>query len=126
MNFPDDLKYVKSHEWVRIEGELATIGITDFAQSELGDVVYVDITATAGDELAEGAVFGTIEAVKTVSDLYMPVAGVIAEINGDIADAPETINKDPYGDGWLIKIRVLDTAGADLMDAAAYAEMVGA
>lgn len=125
MNFPDDLKYVKSHEWARIEDDAVTIGITDFAQSELGDVVFVDITASVGDELNEGDVFGTIEAVKTVSDLYMPISGTIAEINGNIGDAPESINNDPYGDGWLIKIANADTASASLMSAEEYSGMVG-
>ena len=125
MNFPDDLKYVKSHEWARIEDDAVTIGITDFAQSELGDVVFVDITARVGDELNEGDVFGTIEAVKTVSDLYMPISGTIAEINGNIGDAPESINNDPYGDGWLIKIANADTASASLMSAEEYSGMVG-
>lgn len=125
MNFPDDLKYVKSHEWARIEGDVVTIGITDFAQSELGDVVFVDITASVGDELGEGDVFGTIEAVKTVSDLYMPISGTIAEINSNIGDAPESINTDPYGDGWLIKISNADTSSPALIDAAEYSGMVG-
>lgn len=126
MNFPDDLKYVKSHEWARIEGDTVTIGITDFAQSELGDVVFVDITASVGDELGEGDVFGTIEAVKTVSDLYMPISGTITEINSNIGDAPESINNDPYGDGWLIKLSNADTSSAALIDAAEYSGMVGA
>lgn len=126
MNFPEDLKYAKSHEWLRLEGNIGTIGVTDFAQSELGDVVFVDITAGIGDDLNAGDVFGTIDAVKTVSDVYMPVAGRIVEINQIVADNAETINKEPYGDGWMIKIEV--PAGADnpnLMDRAAYAEMVG-
>lgn len=125
MNFPDDLKYVKSHEWARIEENVVTIGITDFAQSELGDVVFVDITASVGDELSEGDVFGTIEAVKTVSDLYMPISGTIAEINPNIGDAPESINNDPYGDGWLIRITNADTSSASLIDAQEYSGMVG-
>ncbi len=108
-----------------IEDDAVTIGITDFAQSELGDVVFVDITASVGDELNEGDVFGTIEAVKTVSDLYMPISGTIAEINGNIGDAPESINNDPYGDGWLIKIANADTASASLMSAEEYSGMVG-
>lgn len=126
MNFPDDLKYVKSHEWAKIEDSTVTIGITDFAQSELGDVVFVDITASVGDKLNEGDVFGTIEAVKTVSDLYMPISGTITEINAAIGDAPESINEDPYGNGWLIKITDADTTSDVLMDAATYSGMIGA
>ena len=126
MNIPSDLKYVKSHEWARAEGETLTVGITDFAQSELGDIVFVDITAEPGDELGEGDVFGTIEAVKTVSDLYMPVAGTIREINDGLADAPDSINNDPYGEGWLIKIETDAADSSEFMDAAAYGELVGA
>lgn len=126
MNIPNDLKYSKSHEWVRIEGNRATVGITDFAQSELGDVVFIDITAEAGDDLQNEDVFGTIEAVKTVSDLYMPVGGTIAEVNDTLGDAPEQLNSDPYGDGWLIVIESSDLDSADLMDAAAYGDLVGA
>ena len=124
MNFPEDIKYAKSHEWVRIEGNTGYVGLSDFAQSELGDIVFVDITAGIGDELKAGDVFGTIEAVKTVSDLYMPVSGKIAEINGKISDAPEPINSDPYGDGWLIKIETDGDTGS-LMDSGAYGTMVG-
>ena len=126
MNFPEELKYVKSHEWAKIDGETVTIGITDFAQSELGDVVFVDITATPGDTLSKGDVFGTIEAVKTVSDLYMPISGTISEINESLGDAPETINNDPYGAGWLVKVTDASTEEAELLDAGAYQEMVGA
>ena len=126
MNFPEELKYVKSHEWAKIDGETVTIGITDFAQSELGDVVFVDITATPGDTLNKGDVFGTIEAVKTVSDLYMPISGTVSEINESLGDAPETINNDPYGEGWLVKITDASTEEAELLDAGAYQEMVGA
>lgn len=125
MNFPEGLKYVKSHEWAKVEGDSLTIGITDFAQSELGDVVFVDITAAPGDTLSTGDVFGTIEAVKTVSDLYMPVSGTIAEINEGLGDAPETINNDPYGDGWLVKVTGASVDEAELMEADAYREMVG-
>ena len=124
MNFPAELKYVESHEWVRIDGNTVTIGITDFAQSELGDVVFVDISAEEGDELNAGASFGTIEAVKTVSDIYMPISGKITAINGNLGDAPETLNKDPYGEGWLIKIESSDLDNDALMAAAAYQEMV--
>lgn len=125
MNFPAELKYVKSHEWARIDGNIATIGITDFAQSELGDVVYVDISVSEGDKLDAGDVFGTIEAVKTVSDLYMPISGKITAINANLSDAPETMNNDPYGEGWLIKIESNDLDNPELIDAAAYADMIG-
>ena len=120
MNFPADLKYTKDHEWVRIEGDVATIGITDFAQGELGDIVFVEIE-TNGQAFAAHEVFGTVEAVKTVSDLYMPVAGTIVEVNGALADDPAAVNNDPYQAGWMIKVKV--DSGADmshLMDAAAY------
>ncbi|KXK54864.1 MAG: glycine cleavage system protein GcvH [Chlorobi bacterium] len=126
MNFPSDLKYDKSHEWVRIDGTTGTIGITEYAQSELGDVVFVDITASIGDDVAPGQVFGTIEAVKTVADLYMPIAGRIIEINEAINDAPETVNNAPYGDGWMVKIEIAaDADVAGLMNAEAYAASVG-
>jgi glycine cleavage system H protein len=126
MNFPENIKYAKSHEWVRIEGNTGYIGITDFAQSELGDIVFVDITAGEGDELKRGEAFGTIEAVKTVSDLYMPVAGKIVEINQKIIDTPETINSDPFGDGWMVKVELTDGGDtSSLMDSPAYADMVG-
>ena len=120
MNFPSDLKYTKDHEWVRIEGDVATIGITDFAQGELGDIVFVEIE-TNGQSFAAHEVFGTVEAVKTVSDLYMPVAGTIVEVNGALADDPAAVNNDPYQSGWMIKVKI--ESGADmshLMDAAAY------
>jgi glycine cleavage system H protein len=125
MNFPETIKYAKSHEWVRTEGNTAYIGISDFAQSELGDIVFVDITAGEGDELKAGEVFGTIEAVKTVSDLYLPIGGKVVAINQKIIDTPETINSDPYGDGWMIQIEPTGEAGSGLMDSAAYSEMVG-
>lgn len=125
MNFPGDLKYVKSHEWAKIDGNSVTIGITDFAQSELGDVVFVDISVGEGDELNAGDVFGTIEAVKTVSDLYMPISGTITAINEELGDAPEKINNEPYGAGWLIKIEASDLDSVELMEAGAYSEMVG-
>nr|MCU0376285.1 glycine cleavage system protein GcvH [Chitinophagaceae bacterium] len=105
MNFPENLRYTKDHEWVSLEGNIATIGITDFAQSELGDIVYVDI-ATLGQSLEAHAVFGTVEAVKTVSDLFLPVAGKIVEINEDLNNAPEQVNTDPYGAGWMVKVEV--------------------
>jgi len=126
MTFPENIKYAKSHEWLRIDGNTAYIGITDFAQSELGDIVFVDITVETGDELNAHAPFGTIEAVKTVSDLYMPIPGTIAEINQTIIDTPETINSDPYGDGWMLKIEISEDADlSELMDSGAYSDMVG-
>lgn len=125
MNFPEELQYTKDHEWIKIEGNVATIGVTDFAQSELGDIVYVDVDTV--DETIEGEeVFGSIEAVKTVSDLFMPLTGTITELNEIIEDAPETVNEDPYGNGWLIKVALeegVDTSG--LMTAAEYKELVG-
>ncbi len=125
MNLPADLKYTKDHEWVKLEGDVATIGVTDFAQGELGDVVFVEIE-TEGETLDAEDTFGTVEAVKTVSDLYMPVAGEVVEINTGLEDAPENVNNDPYGDGWMIKIRVNDTADvAALMDVDAYKAAIG-
>lgn len=120
MNFPENLKYTKDHEWIKIDGDVATVGITDFAQRELGDIVFVDIN-TVGEELEADAVFGTVEAVKTVSDLFLPVAGKILEVNEALNDSPESINSDPYGNGWMIRIQMSNTADADqLMDAKAY------
>jgi len=125
MNFPDDLKYSDDHEWVRVEGDVATIGITDFAQSELGDVVFVEIE-TEGDDLSKGDTFGTVEAVKTVSDLFMPISGQVIEVNSAIEDAPESVNEDPYGNGWMIKVKLSDTSELDgLMSQADYQGMVG-
>lgn len=125
MNFPDNIKYTKDHEWIRAEGNTAVVGITDFAQSELGDIVYVDIP-TLNQSLKKDEVFGTVEAVKTVSDLLIPVSGKILEINGALNDQPESVNKDPYGDGWIVKISVDNPAELNgLMDAAAYRQMVG-
>ena len=126
MNIPSELKYVKSHEWARIEGSNLTVGITDFAQSELGDIVFVDITAAPGDELEAGDVFGTIEAVKTVSDLYMPVGGTITEVNDSLGDAPESINTDPYDTGWLVKFDTTEGDSEEFMDASAYGDLIGA
>ncbi|MFN6378800.1 MAG: glycine cleavage system protein GcvH [Flavobacteriales bacterium] len=123
MNFPSELKYTKDHEWVRIEGDVATIGITDFAQSELGDIVFVEIE-TNGETLGQHEVFGTVEAVKTVSDLFMPVAGTIIEVNSGIADNPAAVNEDPYGAGWMIKVKISGEA-SDLLDADAYKSLVG-
>ncbi|MBP6313286.1 MAG: glycine cleavage system protein GcvH [Flavobacteriales bacterium] len=125
MNIPQDLQYTKDHEWVRVEGDEAVIGITDFAQSELGDIVFVDI-GTEGQELAHEAVFGTVEAVKTVSDLFMPVSGTVSSVNPDIADDPASVNKDPYGKGWMIRVKLSDKSElAGLMTAEAYGELVG-
>ena len=124
MNFPENLRYTKDHEWISLEGNVATIGITDFAQRELGDIVYVDIN-TVGKSLNAEEIFGTGEAVKTVSDLFLPVAGTIAEVNSGLNDKPETVNNDPYGEGWMVKVTVNDPADvAKLMDAAAYSSLV--
>lgn len=126
MKFPENLRYTKDHEWVRLEGNVATIGITDFAQSELGDIVYIEIE-TVGKSLPAEAVFGTVEAVKTVSDLFLPIAATIDEINPALANAPELVNSDPYGEGWMVKVTVNDPAEVNaLMDAAAYNNLVGA
>jgi len=120
MNAPDNLKYSKEHEWIRVEGEYAYVGITDFAQDQLGDIVYVEIE-TEGQELAKDEVFGTVEAVKTVSDLFMPISGTIEAFNADLENDPEVINSDPYDKGWMVKIKMGNTAELDdLMDAAAY------
>lgn len=125
MNFPDNLKYTKDHEWVRVEGETAYIGITDFAQGELGDIVYVEIE-TVGEELGKEDVLGTIEAVKTVSDLFMPITGVVQEKNPAIDANPEIVNKDPYGDGWLVKVAIVNPSElTGLLDAAAYKALIG-
>ncbi len=125
MNVPAELKYTKDHEWVRIEGDTATVGITDFAQSELGDIVYVEIE-TEGETLDAEEVFGTIEAVKTVSDLFMPLSGEILEFNSALEASPETVNSDPYGDGWMVKIKITDSSELDnLLDATAYASLIG-
>lgn len=124
MNFPDNLRYTKDHEWVKLEGNIATIGITDFAQSELGDIVYIEIE-TSGKSLAAEAIFGTVEAVKTVSDLYLPVAGTINEVNPALATSPELVNTDPYGEGWMIKMTVNDPADVNkLQDSATYKSIV--
>jgi glycine cleavage system H protein len=125
MNIPAELKYTKDHEWLRIDGDVATIGITDFAQRELGDIVFVDIS-TVGQELGTGEVFGTVEAVKTVSDLFLPVAGTVTEVNAGLEAAPEAVNSDPYGDGWMVKMTIKDTAElTQLLDAAGYEALVG-
>ena len=120
MNIPANLKYTKEHEWVALDGDVATIGITDFAQQELGDIVFVEVE-TVGQQLAANDIFGTVEAVKTVSDLYLPVAGTILELNPDLAGAPESVNSDPYGAGWMIKVKVDNPADVEaLLDAAGY------
>ncbi|HGY57005.1 MAG TPA: glycine cleavage system protein GcvH [Caldithrix abyssi] len=125
MNIPAELKYTKDHEWVKIDGDVATVGITDYAQGELGDVVFVELPAE-GDTVEQGGTFGTIEAVKAVADLFSPVSGEVTEVNGALEDAPETVNKDPYGDGWMVKIKISDASQLDeLLDAAAYQELVG-
>lgn len=125
MNFPDNLKYTKDHEWVRVEGNTAVIGITAFAQGELGDIVYVDIT-TEGEDLDHEDIFGTVEAVKTVSDLFMPVSGKVAEVNKGLDQKPEAVNKDPYGDGWMIKVEMSNTSELDsLLSAADYKALIG-
>ena len=126
MNIPAELKYTKDHEWVRIEGDIATVGITDFAQSELGDIVYVEIE-TVGDTVAREDVFGTVEAVKTVSDLFMPLTGEVTEFNSELEGNPELVNKDPYGGGWMVKVKIADAAQvADLLSADAYKALIGA
>jgi glycine cleavage system H protein len=125
MNFPSTLRYTKDHEWVKLEGDVAIVGITDFAQRELGDIVYVEVE-TVGKTMHSGDVFGTVEAVKTVSDLYLPVSGTILELNAALAGAPELVNNDPYGGGWMVKIKLSNPDEVkDLMDAAAYEATVG-
>ncbi|MBL7812908.1 MAG: glycine cleavage system protein GcvH [Bacteroidetes bacterium] len=126
MNFPENLKYTKDHEWISVDGDVATIGITDFAQHELGDIVFVDIQ-TQGETLNQHDVFGTVEAVKTVSDLYMPISGEIMEVNAALENAPEDVNIDPYGKGWMVKVRMTQPDQvAGLMSAADYSSSVGA
>lgn len=125
MNVPENLKYTKDHEWISVKGNIGTIGITDYAQGELGDVVFVDIDAGLG-EIEKNKSFGTIEAVKTVSDVYGPCSGKVIEINSKLSDSPEIINSDPYGDGWMVKVEISDISGLnDLLDAAAYKELIG-
>ena len=125
MNFPQDLKYTKEHEWISVDGDVVTIGITEFAQSELGDIVFVEIE-TKGDTLNQEEVFGTIEAVKTVSDLFMPISGEIIEVNSNLEDAPESVNDSPYEQGWMVKIKASNLSEIDgLMDANAYKSMIG-
>ena len=125
MNFPENLKYSKDHEWILVEGNKATVGITEFAQSELGEIVYVDVTSE-GETIDKNEVFGSIEAVKTVSDLMMPVTGEVLEINPELEDAPELVNQDPYGKGWIIKITMDNEKDLDdLLDAAGYKDLIG-
>jgi glycine cleavage system H protein len=125
MNIPAGLKYTKEHEWVKVDGDVATIGITDFAQGELGDIVYVEIE-TVGESLATEEVFGTVEAVKTVSDLFMPVSGEILEMNNALEGDPELVNSDPYGKGWMIKVKMSDPSEVDaLLSASAYQDLIG-
>ncbi len=123
MEYPSDLLYTKDHEWVRIDGDMATVGISAFAAGELGDIVYIDIT-TLGEELEEHAIFGSIEAVKTVSDLFMPVSGMIKEVNSAISDNPEVVNTDPYGKGWMVKVAISGTTDG-LMNVDEYRKMIG-
>lgn len=125
MNIPDDLKYTKDHEWVKVDGDVATVGITDFAQHELGDIVYIEV-GTQGETLDQEETFGTIEAVKTVSDLFMPIGGEVVAFNDDIESSPDIVNKDPYGQGWIIKIKMSDTSELDgLLTAEQYKELTG-
>ncbi|NOQ28361.1 MAG: glycine cleavage system protein GcvH [Bacteroidales bacterium] len=126
MNVPENLKYTKDHEWIRVEGDEAYVGITDYAQGELGDIVFIEIE-TEGEELAKEEVFGTIEAVKTVSDMFMPIAGEVLEVNEKLEDSPEVVNNDAYGDGWLIKVKITNPSEVnELLDAAAYKALLEA
>jgi glycine cleavage system H protein len=124
MNFPQELKYTKDHEWVRIDGDTATVGITAFAQKELGDIVYVEVE-TVGETIEAGAVFGTVEAVKTVSDLFMPLTGEILEFNSELESSPELVNESPYENGWMIKVKITGEMPADLMDVDTYKNLIG-
>ena len=126
MNIPAELKYTKDHEWIAIDGDVATVGITDFAQGELGDIVYVEVE-TVDETLEAEEIFGTVEAVKTVSDLFMPISGEVIEFNESLEDEPEKVNSDPYGEGWMIKIRISDLSQVDnLLSADAYKDIIGA
>lgn len=126
MNFPDNLKYTEDHEWISLDGDVATVGITDHAQKELGDIVYIDVNSV-GDSMGQNDVFGSVEAVKTVSDLFLPVAGEVTEVNGDLDATPELVNDDPYGKGWIIKMKVADPDSLDgLLSAEDYKTFVGA
>ena len=125
MNIPADLKYTKDHEWIKIDGDIATIGVTDFAQKELGDIVFVEVD-TEGETLSAGDVFGTVEAVKTVSDLFMPLAGTVDSFNQNLEDSPEVVNQDPYGEGWMVKIKIdNNTDTSELLSADQYKEVIG-
>ncbi len=125
MNIPQDLKYTKDHEWIKIEGDFVTIGITDFAQNELGDIVYVDISSV-GQDVKQHEVFGTVEAVKTVSDLYMPVSGKVTEFNKSLESTPQKVNNDPYGEGWMVKVSISNAGEvSDLLSADQYKELIG-
>lgn len=124
MNFPSNLKYTKDHEWIRVEGGIGTIGITEYAQGELGDVVFVELPAV-GTKLSQGKTFGTIEAVKAVSDLYAPVSGEVTEVNKTVQEKPEVVNRDPYGEGWMVKVKVTTGEEASLLDAEAYKKLIG-
>ncbi len=124
MNIPDNLKYTKDHEWIKVEGDIATVGITDYAQNELGDIVYIEVN-TVGEALEQEETFGTIEAVKTVSDLFMPVSGEVTEFNDELESNPEIVNKDPYNEGWIVKIKMSNPSEVEeLLDAEAYKEMI--
>ena len=126
MNIPAELKYTKDHEWIKVDGDVATVGITDFAQGELGDIVYVEVE-TVDETMDKEEVFGTVEAVKTVSDLFLPISGEIIEFNESLEEVPEKVNEDPYGEGWMIRIRISDASELDdLLDAQAYKELIGA
>lgn len=125
MNFPQELKYTKDHEWVKIDGDVATVGITEFAQKELGDIVYVEVE-TVGETIEAGEVFGSVEAVKTVSDLFMPITGEILEFNEELDASPELVNESPYESGWMIRIKISDATLDDLMDSEEYSKLVGA
>jgi glycine cleavage system H protein len=125
MNIPEALKYTKDHEWIKVEGNIASIGITDFAQGELGDIVYVDVSSL-GKQIAQHEVFGTVEAVKTVSDLFMPISGKVVEFNKALDTAPEKVNSDPYGDGWMVKVEITNASEINgLLSAAQYKELIG-
>jgi glycine cleavage system H protein len=124
MNLPADLKYTNEHEWIRMEGDVAIIGVTDFAQGELGDIVYVDINSV-GNTMSQGEVFGTVEAVKTVSDLFMPISGTLMEVNPELNNSPELVNQDPYGAGWMVKVKISDASELDsLLNADAYFALI--
>ena len=126
MNFPADLKYMKEHEWIKVEGDVAIVGITDFAQSELGDIIFVEVE-TIGKSIAQDAVFGTVEAVKTVSDLFLPLSGEIIEFNDSLESNPEAVNSDPYGDGWMVKVKISDASEIEtLLSSEDYKALIGA